>query len=57
MKKQHALCESATGTGKTLCLLCAVLGWRAHYKKKMGLKSAERTIEDILLKGNNVCGV
>ncbi|XP_078480324.1 regulator of telomere elongation helicase 1 [Lampetra planeri] len=42
-KKENGVLESPTGTGKTLCLLCATLAWREHYKNTISArKIAER---------------
>ena len=39
--------ESPTGTGKTLCLLCAVLAWAKHYKEHISIYYCTRTISQI----------
>uniref|UniRef100_A0A8P4GCH8 Regulator of telomere elongation helicase 1 n=1 Tax=Dicentrarchus labrax TaxID=13489 RepID=A0A8P4GCH8_DICLA len=42
-KKVNGVLESPTGTGKTLCLLCATLAWREHFKDTVSArKIAER---------------
>ena len=39
--------ESPTGSGKTLCLLCAVFAWVKHHNKKISIYYCTRTVSQI----------
>ena len=39
--------ESPTGSGKTLCLLCAIFAWILHFKKEISIYYCTRTVSQI----------
>ncbi|XP_054602371.2 regulator of telomere elongation helicase 1 isoform X2 [Nothobranchius furzeri] len=46
LKQSHnGVLESPTGTGKTLCLLCATLAWREHFKDAISARKISEKLK------------
>ncbi|XP_030389444.1 regulator of telomere elongation helicase 1 isoform X7 [Gopherus evgoodei] len=48
-KKVNGILESPTGTGKTLCLLCATLAWREHFKDTISARKIAQRMSGVEL--------
>ncbi|XP_059189945.1 regulator of telomere elongation helicase 1 [Centropristis striata] len=44
-KKANGVLESPTGTGKTLCLLCATLAWRENFKDTISARKISERLQ------------
>uniref|UniRef100_A0A8C6UWU7 Regulator of telomere elongation helicase 1 n=1 Tax=Neogobius melanostomus TaxID=47308 RepID=A0A8C6UWU7_9GOBI len=44
-QKKNGVLESPTGTGKTLCLLCATLAWREHFRDTISARKISERLQ------------